>query len=137
MLRVMAATADEDVIAAAVLHDVIEDCGVEVQEIETRFGAPVAALVEMLTNESKGLFAHRSDRKKADLNRISDASRDVRLVKLADRLDNVRDLGGAPPKFVELYLAESEALLALLWGRTDEAIEEELGKAIEEARAKL
>jgi (p)ppGpp synthase/HD superfamily hydrolase len=137
MLRVMEATDDEDLIAAAVLHDVVEDCNVSIQDLETQFGMPVAAVVEMLTNASKGLAAHRSDRKKADFNRISDASQDVRLVKLADRIDNIRDLAGAPPKFVELYLDESEALLALLWGRTDKALEVELEKAIEEAKAKL
>jgi GTP pyrophosphokinase len=46
---------DEDLVAAALLHDVVEDCGITVAEIERRFGMAVASVVEALTNPSQGM----------------------------------------------------------------------------------
>ena len=124
---------DEDVVCAAVLHDVIEDTSMTGTMLRKEMGHNVGWLVEWLTNPSKGSKLPRAERKKMDLDHIAGAPTVVRIVKLIDRADNVNSLHGAPLKFVPLYLKESDELLDTLRG-TDEDAERELEFAIGEAR---
>jgi len=137
MLRMKSVTDDPAMLAAAVLHDVIEDCEVTANEIEREFGVVVAALVEMLTNPSKGSTAPRRERKIMDINHIAGCPIEVRIIKLADRIDNLHDLKGVKKDFMELLLQESEVLYAVLVGRTHRTLEARLAIAIEEVREKL
>ena len=86
-----AITDDEDVLCAAVLHDVMEDCGVTFEAIELRFGAHVAQLVESETQKSGGDPCATWDaRKEAAVKRLCGGSRETKIIALADKLSNMR-----------------------------------------------
>jgi len=86
-----ALTDDPEILAAAVLHDVIEDCGVTEEELAERFGARVTRLVLSETQLSDGDPRATWDaRKKEALLRIARGGRSVKLIALADKLSNMR-----------------------------------------------
>lgn len=99
---------DEDQHVAALLHDVVEDCNVTLDEIRDAFGDKVADIVRGLTNTSKIDAPHlnRAQRKKIDNERLALESKDVKLVKLADIYYNVNDLGGFKRGFAFRFLEE-------------------------------
>ena len=86
---------DEDVIAAAVLHDAVEDTEVTAADIEREFGARVAALV-MAESEDKmrSLPAEESWklRKQATVEHLKTLGRDEKLICLGDKLANIREM---------------------------------------------
>lgn len=86
-----ALTDDEEVIAAAVLHDVIEDCDVTGGELAVRFGPRVAALVECET-QTKWADPCMSwnMRKQEAVNRLAHGCREAKIIALADKLSNMR-----------------------------------------------
>lgn len=79
------------VLAAAVLHDVVEDTEVTVSQIENNFGSLVAFLVQQVTNDANKT---RSQRKREQLNKVvsSSLSEEALWIKLADAISNVRDM---------------------------------------------
>jgi (p)ppGpp synthase/HD superfamily hydrolase len=79
---------DEELWAAAMLHDLVEDTGVDVPEIEAEFGPRVAGLVEAMTED--GSIVDYGERKQEHRLRARDAGRDVALLFVADKLSNVR-----------------------------------------------
>jgi len=84
-------TADDAVLAAAVLHDVIEDCGVSADELEARFGSEVAVLVLSETQLNHGDPCETwENRKREGLRAIEEGSREVRIIALGDKLSNMR-----------------------------------------------
>ena len=84
-------TTDDAVLAAAVLHDVIEDCGVSAEELEARFGSVVAGLVLSETQLNSGDPKETwESRKREGLRAIEEGSRDVRIIALGDKLSNMR-----------------------------------------------
>ncbi|CAH2804005.1 MAG: Guanosine-3',5'-bis(diphosphate) 3'-pyrophosphohydrolase (EC / GTP pyrophosphokinase (EC, (p)ppGpp synthetase II [uncultured Caballeronia sp.] len=92
---------DVQSIMAALLHDMIEDQGVTKTEIAERFGAKVAELVDGLSKLDKMEFRNREEAQAENFRKMLLAmARDVRviLVKLADRLHNMRTLGAVPPE---------------------------------------
>ncbi len=87
---------DAQAIMAALMHDVIEDCGVTKIELIERFGAPTADLVDGLTKLDKLQFSTREESQAESFRKMLLAmARDVRviLIKLADRLHNMRTIG--------------------------------------------
>ncbi len=85
-------------IIAALLHDVVEDTEIELEEIEESFGPKVAKIIDGLTKIS-GVFDHGSSQQAENFRKmLLTLSEDVRviLVKLADRLHNMRTLGSMP-----------------------------------------
>ncbi|MCU1291351.1 MAG: (p)ppGpp synthetase SpoT/RelA [Bryobacterales bacterium] len=83
------------------LHDLVEDTGVKLQEIEERFGPDVARCVDGVTKLSKISLANREDRQAESLRKMLLAmTGDIRviIVKLADRLHNMRTLQSLPPE---------------------------------------
>jgi guanosine-3',5'-bis(diphosphate) 3'-pyrophosphohydrolase len=91
---------DETTIMAAILHDVIEDTYVEKQEIIDRFGEDVANLVEGVTKLTQIHFENHAQAQAENFRKLVMAmTRDIRviLVKLADRLHNMRTLESLPP----------------------------------------
>ncbi|WP_186149525.1 RelA/SpoT family protein [Burkholderia gladioli] len=90
---------DAQAVMAALLHDVMEDQGVMKSELAERFGPKVAALVDGLSKLDKMEFRSREEAQAENFRKMLLAmARDVRviLVKLADRLHNMRTLGAVP-----------------------------------------
>src|SRR5450830_911740 len=91
---------DAQAMMAALLHDVMEDQGVKKDELIERFGAQVASLVDGLSKLDKIEFQSQIEAQAENFRKMLLAmARDVRviLVKLADRLHNMRTLGSMPP----------------------------------------
>lgn len=84
---VSAFTDDEEMIAAALLHDVMEDAGVTRDELETSFGARVADLV-MEESEDKGRTWQ--ERKTCTVRHLHTASWEIKILALGDKLSNMR-----------------------------------------------
>ena len=90
---------DTVAIAAGLLHDLVEDTSVTIQEIEKEFGDQVAHIVEGVTKISKIDFHTREERQAENLRKMMLAMVDdirVVLIKLADRLHNMRTLQPLP-----------------------------------------
>ena len=90
---------DAQALMAALLHDVIEDCGITKPEVIERFGTSVAELVDGLTKLEKLHFNTREENQAESFRKMLLAmARDVRviLIKLADRTHNMRTLSDAP-----------------------------------------
>ena len=86
-------TSDQELLAAAALHDVVEDCDCSIDEIRKEFGDRVANLVD---SESEDKMTHMSvseswhARKEAAINRLAQASHDAKIVAMGDKLSNMR-----------------------------------------------
>jgi GTP diphosphokinase / guanosine-3',5'-bis(diphosphate) 3'-diphosphatase len=92
---------DPPTIMAAILHDVIEDTYVEKQDLINRFGKEVADLVDGVTKLTQINFESHAQAQAENFRKMVMAmARDIRviLVKLADRLHNMRTIGCLPPK---------------------------------------
>lgn len=111
--RVAALTDDPAAVAAAWLHDVVEDTPSTHAEIEREFGTRVAELVHALTDVDKA-FGNRATRKAEDRARLAEAPALAHTVKLADLLDNAEDIAQNDPHFARVFLGEMAALLEVL-----------------------
>jgi (p)ppGpp synthase/HD superfamily hydrolase len=91
---VLEAGGDEDLAIAALLHDVVEDCGGApmLKEVRRRFGARVAKVVEGCTDTDKTPKPPWRARKEDYLRHLAHADADIRLVSAADKLNNVRSI---------------------------------------------
>lgn len=85
---------DENVIAAAILHDTIEDTDTTPEEIEIHFGAKIRSIVEEVTDN---MALPRLERKSLQIEHASRLSPEAALVKIADKIANLRDVQQAPP----------------------------------------
>lgn len=119
----------EEMLAAAWLHDVVEDClTVRHVDIWNLFGSEVCFLVMQLTDISCSWQGSRKERKAIDRIHTSHACADAKTIKLADLIDNSSSIMEHDPKFAKVYLAEKRLLLdealregdATLWARADE-----------------
>ena len=87
-------------ICAALLHDVVEDTDYTVDDIEQHFGSKIAQLVDGLTKISGGIFGDRASVQAENFRKLLlTMSEDIRvvLIKMADRLHNMRTLGSMAP----------------------------------------
>lgn len=87
-------TDDKDMIAAALLHDTIEDHPnkITLDFIKTEFNERVAKLVDELTNASKEMKLPRAERKRLDVEKLCTVSKEAKFIKIIDRTDNVKSL---------------------------------------------
>jgi len=118
LLRDIGASAG--VIAAGFLHDVVEDTEVTAEEIEQHFGAEVRALVEGVTKLGGIHFTNHTEAQAENLRRMFLAmASDIRvvLVKLADRLHNMRTLGALKPEKQLRIARETREIYAPLANR--------------------
>ena len=105
---------DDEMIAAAWLHDTVEDTPATHHDIEDAFGADVARLVWELTDISKPGDGNRALRKAMDRDHLAQASDRAQTIKLADLIDNARDICKHDERFARVYLGEMAALLDVL-----------------------
>jgi len=121
---------DDATIAAALLHDTVEDTETTHQEIEEKFGKEIAALVDGLTKIAKLDLVTKEATQAENLRKLLLAmSRDVRvlLVKLADRLHNMRTLDYVKPDKRVRIAQETMDIYAPLAGRMGmQAVRDEL-----------
>lgn len=106
----------EDVIIAAILHDVVEDTPVTLYSIRVAWGDGVAGLVDELTDKflpSPG--TNRKERKAKERERLSKASYPARLIKLHDAFHNLENIGDLDPEFAVMYRTELEELMHALF----------------------
>ena len=82
-------TDDQEVLAAAALHDVVEDTDVTLDDLRSQFGERVASLVDTESDRREAGQDWRA-RKEASLKRLREASRDAKIVALGDKLSNMR-----------------------------------------------
>lgn len=103
-----------EMIAAAYLHDVVEDTGVTIEVIREEFGSEVSDLVGWLTDVSRPDHGNRAQRKAIDRAHTAAAPAAAQTVKLADLISNTQSIMAHDPKFAETYLAEKRLLLAVM-----------------------
>jgi guanosine-3',5'-bis(diphosphate) 3'-pyrophosphohydrolase len=94
VLAIEGGVTDVTTLMAAVLHDTIEDTDTTLGELAAHFGAEVAAVVAEVTDDRR---LPREMRKQLQIERAARASTRARLVKLGDKICNVRDVTESPP----------------------------------------
>ena len=126
---------DSEAIMAAILHDTIEDTETSADELEEVFGPEVRDLVEEVTDD-KSLLKHERKQHQVDHSRhLSDRAK---MIKLADKICNTRDVGHAPPADWSFerrleYLSWSEAVVEGCRG-VNERLERYFDEVLERAR---
>jgi len=105
---------DDACIAAAWLHDVIEDTEVELDTISGMFGFDIARLVQELTKVSKPEDGNRATRKALDRAYLAKASAEAQTIKCFDILDNMTDIWENDPDFAERYSKEKIEMLNVM-----------------------
>lgn len=123
-------TSDPEVIAAATLHDVLEDTDVTPAEMRDAIGERVTLLVIEVTDVSRLEDGNREVRKRLDREHLARSSPDGATIKLADLIDNTSSIVAHDKGFARSYLREKELLLevlrhgnAHLWQRAFETLQ--------------
>jgi guanosine-3',5'-bis(diphosphate) 3'-pyrophosphohydrolase len=103
-----------EMIAAAWLHDTVEDTGVTSELIRSEFGDEVATLVGWLTDVSRPDHGNRAARKAVDRAHTAAAPAEAQTIKFADLICNTRSIVEHDAKFAATYLAEKRELLKVM-----------------------
>ena len=111
---VKGAGGSEDMQAAALLHDTVEDTSVTSQDIIKEFGSKIAKLVVELTDISKPEDGNRAVRKAMDRDKLASASAEAQTIKYADLISNGKDIMQNDPKFAKVYMKEKADLLRVM-----------------------
>jgi guanosine-3',5'-bis(diphosphate) 3'-pyrophosphohydrolase len=85
---------DVEVLCAALLHDTVEDTATTPPELEEAFGARIAGIVAEVTDDTR---LPRAERKRLQIEHAGALSPEAKLVKLADKICNLRDVAERPP----------------------------------------
>lgn len=112
--RVRSVPHTPEMLAAAWLHDVVEDTPVTIEEVLGAFGKNVAELVRWLTKVSRPEEGNRAMRQLIDRRYLARAPAPAQTVKLADIADNVSSIASRDPEFARVYLREKAACLEVL-----------------------
>jgi len=94
VLATVGSVSDLTTLIAAVLHDTIEDTATTGDELEQAFGHEVRLLVEEMTDDKQ---LKKEERKRLQIEHARTASHRAKLIKMADKICNVRDVTHAPP----------------------------------------
>lgn len=115
---------DHELIAAAYLHDTVEDVThgprpVTHELIVSEFGERVGAIVKDLTNVAKPSDGNRATRKAIERDRLAKISREAKMAKMCDIIDNVPSTAEHDEGFAVVFLAEKAAILKLFADEND------------------
>ena len=109
----------DEMLAAAVLHDVLEDTPTHPTEIFNKFGPIVFKYVMELTEKPRE--GNRASRKAFERERLSGVGTPAQTIKLADLIDNSASITEYDPSFAKVYMKEKKDLLEVL-GRGDKSL---------------
>jgi len=126
----------EEMLAAAVLHDVVEDTGVTLELVEAEFGAVVAELVGWLTDVSQPSDGNRARRNEIDRNHSAQAPAAAQTIKLCDLWSNTKSICDHDTDFAKIYLKEKRQLLEVLT-EADSEVKCQVMAVLQEAESKL
>lgn len=112
---------DESMLAAAWLHDVVEDTAITIEVIESEFGTEVSNLVSGLTDVSKPEDGNRATRKAIDREHTAAQNSKCQTIKCADLISNTSSIVERDPKFAKVYIEEKLLLLEVMANADDEA----------------
>lgn len=104
---------DEDILAAAILHDILEDTTMKSENLKLLISKNVFDMVVQLTDVDLSV-GNRALRKSLDRNRLEHADARVQTIKVADLIDNTSSIVEHDPKFARVYLGEKRLLLDVL-----------------------
>ena len=93
-MRVLPGFANPVVLAAALLHDTLEDTETHIDEITHGFGSAIASIVAEVTDDKS---LPKAERKRLQVQKGGSKSHGAKLVKLADKIANLRDIAATPP----------------------------------------
>lgn len=138
MLIVRSVEHNLQMLTAAILHDTLEDCpSTNIHEINTIFGLEVARLVMDLTDVARPEDGNRAARNKINFNHIVHAHPEAKTIKLADLIDNTKDIVNRDIKFAKVYLKEKEMVLAGLRNASSPKLLRMARTVLEEAKNRL
>lgn len=128
---------DPAILAAAILHDTVEDTETTIDEIIAVFGENVGALVAAVTDDKQ---VEKAERKRLQLQVVNAPGKTggAKLIKLADKISNVREIGSDPPgdwssaRQLE-YFAWAEEVVAAL-GNVNAPLERLFARTLRTAR---
>ncbi len=129
-------TGDANVIAAAMMHDVLEDTDVTAEEMRRAFGDAITDLVLEVTDVSRPSDGKRAVRKEKDKEHLARASAGGATIKVADLIDNCVSIAAHDKGFAPVYLHEADALLEVL-KHGDKRLWERARDTLREARERL
>ena len=137
MLASIGGVVDSAVIQAAILHDTVEDTGTKPEELVSAFGPDVADIVRELTDDKS---LPKQERKRLQIEHAPYLSVRAKVIKLADKISNVRSIIDTPPDWpLErriAYLDWSEKVVAGLRG-CNAALESQYDLVLAEGREAL
>ena len=130
-IATIAGVSDLNILIAAILHDTMEDTLTTAEEIESAFGPEVRLIVQEVTDDKS---LPKPERKRLQIEHASHASSAAHLIKIADKMSNVRDIKNHPPTgwpverqleyldFADRVVAGCRGASALLEANYDEAV---------------
>ncbi|HKA33807.1 MAG TPA: HD domain-containing protein [Candidatus Binatia bacterium] len=138
LLADVGGVSDPEILAAAILHDTLEDTKTTPDELEAAFGARVRALVEAVSDDKS---LRKDVRKRLQIEHANGLAADAVLIKLGDKIANVVDVTHSPPTMWDLarrkeYLDWAAAVVANC-PRVNAALESRFAEVLEEGRRKL
>ena len=127
-----------EILAAALLHDTVEDTQTTPEELELEFGVKVRQLVEEVTDDKN---LPKVARKRHQIEHAAVISEGAVLIKLGDKISNVMDVTNSPPKGWDIqrrqeYLAWAESVIANC-RQANTALEQKFAEVVAQGRAAL
>jgi (p)ppGpp synthase/HD superfamily hydrolase len=104
----------DSMLAAAWMHDVLEDTQVNADLMRSEFGDEITDLVLWLTDVSKPTDGNRATRKALDRLHTAAAPAEAQTIKLADLISNTKSIRAHDPNFAKVYIEEKKLLLEVL-----------------------
>jgi (p)ppGpp synthase/HD superfamily hydrolase len=138
MIADVAKSDDPTILSAAILHDVLEDTDTTRDELSREFSERIADFVSQVTDDKS---LPKAERKKLQVEHAPHLSPGAKLIKLADKISNVREIGTDPPKGWsrkrrEKYFKWAEDVVEAM-GSVNDDLEKEFKDAITQSREKL